>query len=78
MTWSTVFGKGTAGVFLSFIGMGTIPTLFWYYENIQQMLGYVRYTESTIIIAFFVFPMIIFIVGGTSFYYGIKIGPWAW
>jgi len=73
MTWLTDIGKGIAGVFLSFIGIGTIPTLFWYFENLKQVTGYSPYSEPTILVAIFVFPAIILIIGSISFYHGIKI-----
>ncbi len=72
MTRLNAFANGVSGIFLSFIGMGTIPSLFWYFENLQTMLGGVS-GETAIIIGMFVLPAIILVIGSTSFYYGIKI-----
>ena len=71
-SWLSAFGNGISGIFLSFLGIGTISFLFYYYENFNSFTEY-SYSWGGIIMAVFVIPIIILFIGSASFYYGIKI-----
>lgn len=75
--WAKSFGCGIGGVFLSFLGIGFMFMLNFYFTNSDMYADQLRYSSVDpfilIMYLYFIIPIIMLIVGGVSFYYGIRI-----
>ena len=76
-SWARAFGRGIAGIFLFFFGLGMILTLYYSLTNLDKLYPqnmYYGMDPLFLILFIFVIPPIIFLsIGGTSIYYGIRI-----
>lgn len=70
------FGRGVLGIFLFLFGLGMIFVLYYHFTNIDNTMRGMSYGGdpwAVMITAFVIVPMLLYGIGGTSIYYGIRI-----